>query len=141
MRRFEPIEQDKLEIELLTHKGVTETATLTLIDISSVPPFDSRCKIKLKSESISTEAVGFCYFSAFQAIRMELDSLKLSPQVYAAVENCYPSGMASDMGAGLKIYKLKLGIAAAIEDLVPAFSKNEFGNIVSVSTQRAFYEK
>lgn len=139
MDRFKPIEIETIKVKLRAHDGNESISSITLFDISSVPPFNDRCKITFSSSILETQATGFCFFGAFQGIRLRLESKGITPLVNAALENCYPSGMASDMGGGMRIYKLTKGIRSELTDLVPTFGECHSGNFATVDKQKQFY--
>src|SRR5690242_5679838 len=63
------------------------------------------------------------YFEALCQIRLVLDQEKLIPFCYGASLNVYPSGMARDMGSGLKAYRMTMGQHVRSQDLVGIFAE------------------
>ncbi|HEV3462288.1 MAG TPA: hypothetical protein VG413_09610 [Candidatus Dormibacteraeota bacterium] len=55
--------------------------------------------------------------------------------------NVWPSGMARDMGGGLRAYVLEVGRRASIDDLVDIFDSAPIEDIATVEEQRLFAEK
>ncbi len=98
------------------------------------------CLLRLTYESRQLKAAGGDYFEALCTIRLQLEKLGHSIRCYGASRNVYPSGMARDMGAGLKAYRLQKGHAASMADLVSIFDDGPDVEPVSVGTQRAYYE-
>lgn len=81
------------------------------------------------------------FFAALAQLRKKLEAENVWLLCNGAVENVYPSGMARDMGAGLKAYNLTLGKQAKMADLVSVF-ENTLGLPPSpVQMQEAFYQK
>ena len=64
---------------------------------------------------------------------------RLIPFCYGASSNVYPSGMARDMGRGLKAYKLVEGRHARMDDLVEIFTEGPDVIPASVDAQEQFY--
>jgi hypothetical protein len=81
------------------------------------------------------------YFEALCQIRERLAEGGLHPFCYGASLNVYPSGMARDMGAGLKAYKMTIGKHARLEDLVEIFAAGPDVKPSTVAEQRAFWER
>jgi hypothetical protein len=63
----------------------------------------------------------------------------LIPFCYGASLNVYPSGMARDMGQGLKAYKLAMGRHAKREGLVEIFAEGPDVIPASVALQEQFW--
>jgi len=66
---------------------------------------------------------------------------RLIPFCYGASLHVYPSGMARDMGGGLKAYKLVVGRHAKIDDLVEIFAKGLDVIPASVAAQEQFFPR
>lgn len=81
------------------------------------------------------------FFETLCRIREQLEPLDLRPYCYGASRNVFPSGMARDMGAGLKAYKLALGQPAQLSDLVDIFESADDIEVVTVPEQQAFFRK
>src|SRR5262249_20140780 len=81
------------------------------------------------------------YFEALCQVRQELERERLIPFCYGASLNVYPSGMARDMGAGLKAYRLTMGKQARSQDLVDIFAEGPDRIPAPVSAQREFFEQ
>src|SRR6185295_18354608 len=94
-----------------------EFATLSTTDD------EDRCCIRLACPGRTIDAEASDYFEALCQIRLSLEKDGLIPFCYGASLNVYPSGMARDMGAGLKAYKLTIGKHARMQDLVEIFSE------------------
>src|ERR1700752_894126 len=80
------------------------------------------CHITFQFRGRSLDAEASDYFEAFCQIRRQLEKDGLIPFCYGASLNVYPSGMARDMGLGLKAYKLTIGQHARMQDLVEIFT-------------------
>jgi hypothetical protein len=102
---------------------------------------DDRCHITFSYRGRSIDAEDSDYFGALCQIRQLLEMQGLIPFCYGASLNVYPSGMARDMGAGLKAYKLVMGKQARMHDLVEIFSEGPDVIPAFVSLQREFFEE
>lgn len=81
-----------------------------------------RCRIVCTLRGATTSVEADDFFGALQALRVEaLEPLGLIPFCYGASLNVWPSGMARDMGRGLKAYRTHMGEPA--RDLVPIFGE------------------
>jgi hypothetical protein len=100
---------------------------------------DEQCVLTLEMESERLRAQESDYFGALAKIREELDRRGLRPVCYGASRNVFPSGMARDMGAGLKAYKMTLGQPALTKDLVGIFDNGPDVDPVSVEEQERFH--
>jgi hypothetical protein len=110
-----------------------ETAIFTL--------FDERdhCRLRCEYRDIALEASATDFFQALRDVRGLLAKDGLIPFCYGASLNVYPSGMARDMGQGLKAYKLAVGRHAKIDDLVEIFAEGPDVIPASVALQEQFY--
>jgi hypothetical protein len=79
-------------------------------------------------------------FDAFGKIRRRLEEIGYRPLCYGAALNCYPSPMSSDMGGGVKLYRLTLGEPGRLANLVGIFDSEPGLSPVTVDEQDAFYE-
>ena len=91
-----------------------------------------------RDQTISVEASD--YFEALCQIRLQLEAQQIQLLCYGASKNVYPSGMARDMGQGLRAYKLIMGKHATMADLVDIFATGTDIQPVTVEEQRRFYE-
>jgi len=99
------------------------------------------CKIELHFQEIHLKSESTDFFEALCEIRVQLEPLKLIPFCYGASLNVYPSGMARDMGSGLKAYKLTTGKHANRDDLVSIFDQG-YDIIPSfVAKQKEFFSE
>src|SRR5262245_19229026 len=100
-----------------------------------------RCRIDLsyRGRAISAEAAD--YFEALCDIRRQLEKERLIPFCYGASLNVYPSGMARDMGAGRKAYKLTFGKHARPGDLVDILAEGPDIIPAYVDRQKEYFEE
>jgi hypothetical protein len=112
-----------------------ERAVITEHELNDV------CKLTCtyRGKSIETEAADF--FEALCLIRRQLEPEGLIPFCYGASLNVYPSGMARDMGAGLKAYRLTKGTHTRRTDLVEIFEAGPDVIPASVDAQEAFWRE
>ncbi len=80
------------------------------------------------------------YFHAMQEIRLQLEKDGIFLNCYGASRNVYPSGMAIDMGQGLKAYRLKIGEHGERSSLVSIFASGEDVILSTVAEQEQFYQ-
>jgi len=81
------------------------------------------------------------YFAALALVRRDLEAHGWLLSCYGASRNIYPSGMARDMGLGLKANKLHLGQRGRREDLVDIFTTGPDVEPASVDEQEAFHKE
>lgn len=80
------------------------------------------------------------FFEALCRVREDLEAtFGLRPDCYGASRDVYPSGMARDMGLGLKAYKSVIG-RKMDANLVNIFETGTDVEPASVADQRAFAE-
>jgi hypothetical protein len=110
-----------------------ERATFEINDVKN------RCLLtcRYRDKTISSDATDF--FEALVSIRRQLQADGLAPYCYGASLNVFPSGMARDMGQGLKAYKLTLGKHAKSADLVDIFDEGTGVAPADVDAQEQFY--
>ena len=110
-----------------------ERATFEINDVKN------RCLLtcRYRDKTISSDSTDF--FEALVSIRRQLQADGLAPYCYGASLNVFPSGMARDMGQGLKAYKLTLGKHAKSADLVDIFDEGIDVAPADVDAQEQFY--
>jgi hypothetical protein len=77
-------------------------------------------------------------FEALVRLRRQLEPDGLAVAVQGARRDTYPSGMARDMGGGMKVYIMRPGLAARREDLVATLDDADPGQIATVDEQHAY---
>jgi len=102
---------------------------------------EDRCHLSFSYRDRAIEAESSDFFEAFCQIRLQLENEGLIPFCYGASLNVYPSGMARDMGAGLKAFRLTLGKHARMQDLVEVFVQGPDVIPTTVKLQQEFYEE
>lgn len=110
-----------------------EQAVFTLNDDGS------DCRLRCEYRGKVVETVASDYFQALCDARVHLARDGLVPFCYGASLNVYPSGMARDMGQGLKAYKLKIGEQARTTDLVEIFAEGPDVIPACVDLQEEYY--
>lgn len=113
--------------------GDDERAVITEQDIANA------CKLTCAYRGKTIEAEAPDFFEALCLIRRQLEPEGLIPLCYGASLNVYPSGMARDMGAGLKAYRLKKGVHTRMTDLVEIFDAGPDVIPASVDAQEEFW--
>lgn len=111
-----------------------EAAIFTLFDECD------NCRLRCEYRDTAIEAIATDYFETLCRIRSRLAEEGLTPFCYGASLNVYPSGMARDMGAGLKAYRLTMGKSAKMADLVEIFADGSDVIPASVDAQAAYFE-
>lgn len=95
---------------------------------------DAACRVVLTAEGIREEASASDYFEAFASVRRSLAERGIMPLCYGAGKGVWPSGMARDMGQGLKAYRLAdrqlVDIFEAAPDLEVATPVDQLGYAV-----------
>jgi hypothetical protein len=83
------------------------------------------------------EKTGYGYdaFEALTKVRQQIEPDGWRVGLAGALPNVWPSGMARDMGSGLKAYVLVSGVRPKPEDLVDVFSAVSPAKAVDVATQ------
>ena len=89
---------------------------------------------------ISSAAGGRDLFDALQQLRLRLEPLGWFPLCNGSRTDCYPSGMARDMGGARAVYELKMGKAGRFP-LVGLFEPAPPDKVGTVSDQDAFFRK
>ena len=79
-------------------------------------------------------------FEALVRLRRQLEPDGLVVAVQGARRDTYPSGMARDMGGGMRVYVMRPGLRARRDDLVGTFDDAPPDQIATVDEQRAFAE-
>lgn len=128
-------EAEKHKVELVGPDGTRTTGVFTL-DSS-----DDACTLRLDYQGKQLAATEADYFEALCTIRRQLEAQGLTPVCYGASRRCFPSGMARDRAAGLKLYKLELGRSLNPVALVSLLGRGSDVEPVSVAEQRAFYQE
>lgn len=100
---------------------------------------DDLCRLRCEFRDRTVEATATDFFQALCEVRNLLAKDGLIPFCYGASLNVYPSGMARDMGQGLKAYKMTMGRQARLEDLVYIFSEGPDVVPASVAAQEQFW--
>ncbi|MBV8299540.1 MAG: hypothetical protein JO083_08375 [Candidatus Eremiobacteraeota bacterium] len=110
-----------------------ESAIFTLFDEGD------ECRLRCDYRDKTVESTATDFFQALCDVRSLLAEDSLIPFCYGASLNVYPSGMARDMGQGLKAYKLAMGRHTRIDDLVEIFAEGPDVVPASVPAQEQFY--
>ena len=83
-------------------------------------------------------ATGADAFTALCTVRQVLSGLGLTPRCYGACRNLVLSGMAADMGGGLRGYLVRVGQPARMSNLVGIFDAGPEMDLASVPEQQEF---
>jgi len=120
---------------LLIGAGDDERAVVTEHEL------DDACKLTCTYRGKTIEAEATDFFEALCRIRRQLEPEGIIPFCYGASLNVYPSGMARDMGRGLKAYRLTRGVNPRMTDLVEIFEAGPDVVPASVDAQEAFWRE
>ncbi|MCP3462286.1 MULTISPECIES: hypothetical protein [unclassified Bradyrhizobium] len=122
------------EIQLIG-AGDDERAVLIEHDVGDT------CRLSCTYRGRKIEANADDFFEALCLIRRQLEPEGFIPFCYGASLNVYPSGMARDMGRGLKAYRLTKGAHVHMTDLVEIFETGPDVIPASVDAQDAFWRE
>lgn len=131
------------QLVLMNHLGQHFTGKVSC-ELKNIVRGDAQTRIcwaRLSCNLQEFVARGEDYFSAFAAVRRQLEPLNIRVLCYGACRNVYPSGLLRDMAAGLKAYKLSLGQKPDQSDIVGIFDQGPEMDIASVDDQRRFYDQ
>ncbi|HYS82505.1 MAG TPA: hypothetical protein VEM76_17480 [Anaeromyxobacteraceae bacterium] len=112
-----------------------------LLRLPDRQPHSERCEIEAIMGQTSWTRADTDYFAALALVRRDLEAHGWLLSCYGASRNIYPSGMARDMGLGLKANKLHLGQRGRREDLVDIFTTGPDVEPASVDEQEAFHKE
>ena len=102
-------------------------------------PERGRCVVRFRRGELELSTEGPDYFEALCQVRLRLEEVGLLVASYGGSRTVWPSGMARDMGAGLRAYRLTLGKPPGEQDLVDIFSSGPGMEPATVGEQRAFF--
>jgi hypothetical protein len=127
--------EEKHEVRLISESGESINAVLAYDD--DLEP----CVLALRFTGKEITASEDDFFEALCAIRRQLESEGLQPHCYGASRNVFPSTMSRETGGGLKAYKLTLGNAAKMNDIVFIFDSGPDVEPVTVTEQEVYYNQ
>ncbi|MCF4970022.1 hypothetical protein CV014_24340 [Nostoc sp. CMAA1605] len=96
------------------------------------------CRILMKWANGEIECIDCHFFGALKLIRRKLALQDIYPICYGASRKIIVTGMALEMGLGLKVYKAKIGSYPTRRDLVRIFDTGEDVEPVTVEVQEEF---
>jgi hypothetical protein len=96
--------------------------------------------VEAPEADIFARADGRDLFDGLQQIRRELEALGWYPLCNGARIDCYPSGMARDMGGGRAVYELTIGKPGR-PPLVGLFEPAPPEKVGTVTDQDAYYAR
>jgi hypothetical protein len=85
-------------------------------------------------------ATGPDMFETLVRLRRQLEPDGLMVAVQGSRRDTYPSGMARDMGGGMRVYVMRPGLPARPEDLVKTLDDAPPDQMATVDEQRAFVQ-
>jgi hypothetical protein len=124
-------------VELVNQAGHAARGVFVVTEDDGV----ERCRLTLQYRDVEITAVAHDYFEAMCRIRRRLEQAGWFPLCYGASRQVYPSGMARDMGRGLKAYKLRLRCRPGMEDLVGIFDAGPDVELATVLEQKEFFDR
>lgn len=98
----------------------------------------TECRIKLRWASGEIQCMDWNFFESFKQVRKQLALQSLYPMCYGASRKIVITGMAADMGLGLKVYKAEIGNFPSRNQLVYIFDTSDDICPVSVEEQQEF---
>ena len=84
------------------------------------------------------ECIDSIFWTSFKRVREQLAKINLYPMCYGASQKVVITGMAADMGLGLKVYKAEIGTFPSRKQLVSIFDFGEDVEPVAVEVQEEF---
>jgi hypothetical protein len=102
-----------------------------------IPTYRIELVTRLGSYTCPYTATGPDMFQTLVRLRRQLEPDGLMVALQGSRRDTWPSGMARDMGGGLKIYVLRRGVPGR-PDLVATLDDAEPGELATVSEQREF---
>jgi len=129
-----------LPLELITVTGEVQLATVALEHRywTEGEVCKTQAQVTLRWSDGEVSGVDWHFFEALCRVRESLAAYRLTPRCYGACRNLIVSGMAADMGRGLKGYLVRLGEPAKLSDLVRIFESGPAMDLVTVAEQREF---
>ena len=112
-----------------------------LLRLSDRPQNGQECRIEAVMGQRAWTRGAADYFAALVLIRQDLEADGWLLSCYGASRNVYASGMARDMGLGLKAYKMRLGEHVGRDDLVEIFRTGPDVEPATVDEQQAFWKE
>ena len=123
------------EVTIAGSSGI-QGATLSLSNVGSY------CLLTLKlADGRIWTATEPDYFECLVSIRRSLEKNDLAICCQGARKDVWASGMARDMGAGLRAYVLKEGRNASVDDLVDIFDPAPAEVVATVAEQEIYAKK
>ncbi|MEU6645028.1 hypothetical protein ABZ863_21035 [Saccharomonospora sp. NPDC046836] len=96
-------------------------------------------RIELTTGGATYEASGPDMFEALVNLRRQVEPFGWLVALQGSRLDTYPSGIARDMGGGLRVYVLRAGRAALFDDLVATLDDAEPDQLATVDEQRAYW--
>ncbi|BAT52707.1 hypothetical protein NOS3756_16480 [Nostoc sp. NIES-3756] len=101
----------------------------------------TECIITLRLDNTEIQCIDWHFFGSFKQIRQQLALQDIYPICYGASRKIIVTGMALEMGLGLKVYKAALGSYSTSSDLVHIFATGEDVEPVTVEVQEEFHRQ
>ncbi len=131
--------QRKISLKNMQGKLLLATVDLGCRDWNEDGRRRTECRITLRWAEDEVECVDWNFFESLKRVREQLAVLGLYPVCYGASRNIVITGMAIDMGLGMRIYKgAKLNTFPTRNQLVHLFESGEDVEPVSVEEQEEF---
>lgn len=96
--------------------------------------------IRLTKGGQVVTGVGSDMFEALVELRRKFESKGWLIAVQGSRRDAYPSGMARDMGGGERIYVLRRGMPAKLDDLVDTLAAADPSQLATVEEQEQYWE-
>ena len=100
---------------------------------------DYKLSLEAPDLRLTLEASGHDFFHALQQLRLQLEPLGWYPLCNGARIDCYPSGMARDMGAGRAVYVLSQTLNKL--PMVQTFGPADRDKVTTVEKQNANFQR
>ncbi|HEY0395515.1 MAG TPA: hypothetical protein VGD01_13540 [Candidatus Elarobacter sp.] len=125
--------KESISLELRRQDGRTVVASLDRWSVSGVG-----CNVELAYEDRVLTVCHDDYFSAMIELRRRLEREGLVPLINAARRDVWASGMAREMGAGLRAYVLVPGRRSNTTHLISIFEPASTEDVGTVDEQERF---
>ena len=119
-------------------KLLPATVELSCKDWSENNQRNTECRIKITWSGGEIECISGIFFECFKRVREKLAKQGIYPLCYGASRKVVITGMAAEMGLGLKVYKAEIGSFPSRKQLVSIFDDGEDVDPTTVEVQEEF---
>lgn len=123
--------------------GLWHAATMSKTDALITSTWDGNLAVlamEAPGPHLTLRSTGRDLFDALQQLRLQLEPLGWIPLCNGARTDCYPSGMARDMGGGNAVYELVIGKAGR-HPLLGLLEPSSPDKVGTVAEQDAYFRR